>query len=359
MRKSIMMISTALLALAVQGCGGAGGGAAAPAQPTPGAAGQPASPAPDAAQPAEQPTTAANPGDKVLFGTVTDDKGNALPNVKIYVTRSDGSESVGAESDADGQFELALPLGTYSFEARPEGYQPYREEHVDISMVEILPMRLKSAGGAASGTSGLDALQSYSDALSLSYDGTSGGKAVKGTVSQQRVIQRDGQQSSSVVSYQGDPFGDVDPSFDAAEYRIGATYYNATGKGEKASCFESSEPHLLLGMFTPLSIVGEEKEYGPSLGDETVNGIAATRHRIERQQPSGATYTADVWLAKDGGYIVKSEGEAVYAQPVIRADLSIGIIPFSLEKGTITWSYSLSDVNSPLSVEKPAGCTKL
>lgn len=302
----------------------------------------------------DQPTAGAAANEKSLVGSVTDTSGDPVAGAEIVVI-SGGSETVAATSDADGQFTLSLPLGTYTFEARSAGYTPYRESDVDIAMIDLLLMEL--APGSASGTSGQP--QSYRLAYTLSYDATVSGGPFQGTIVLERRVATADRQFAETTDWQSDPLGDVELTTRLGSYQIGDQFYTVTTQSGQEYCSTSSEANPLLQTFKPDQIVFDITEYGPALGEETVNGVAATRHRVERSEPGKGTVAADVWLAKDGGYLVKHVGSARYDEPVIRGDLSLGIIPFSIERGTFTWSYELSEVNAAVSVAKPAACEQM
>jgi hypothetical protein len=84
-------------------------------------------------------------------------------------------------------------------------------------------------------------------------------------------------------------------------------------------------------------------------GTETVNGVATSHYTFDERalmMSDVATSTGEVWVATDGGYVVRYrlsiEGEAEY--------FGEGL------SGTATWAYDLSDIGQPGTVEVPEDC---
>jgi hypothetical protein len=66
-----------------------------------------------------------------LYGSVVDDKGDALSGVTV--TLSGGAPQVQV-TDAQGQFRcLGLPPGTYSLSAELEGFSSVKEPNISIA----------------------------------------------------------------------------------------------------------------------------------------------------------------------------------------------------------------------------------
>lgn len=106
----------------------------------------------------------------------------------------------------------------------------------------------------------------------------------------------------------------------------------------------SYRPEQLLGGFSSISGLS-------AVGDEQKNGIATTHYRAEDTTgmasmfglPDG-TWTTDVWIAKEGGFVVS---ESVTAAAKAGADT-----------GTFTMTIDLTKANDPtLTIEKPANAT--
>jgi hypothetical protein len=108
----------------------------------------------------------------------------------------------------------------------------------------------------------------------------------------------------------------------------------------------SYKPENLLGGFSSMSGLS-------AVGDETKNGIATTHYKGEDTSGLASTFglpdgswTTDVWIAKDGGYVVS---ESVLASAKAGA-----------EAGTFTMTIDLTKANDPsLKVEKPANVMEI
>ena len=84
-------------------------------------------------------------------------------------------------------------------------------------------------------------------------------------------------------------------------------------------------------------------------GSETVNDVAAKHYTFDDRalgQMKRAKSTGEMWVASDGGYIVRykvtTTGDAEY--------FGDGIA------GTLTWDYELTNVNQPVTVQLPEDC---
>lgn len=84
-------------------------------------------------------------------------------------------------------------------------------------------------------------------------------------------------------------------------------------------------------------------------GSATVNQIAARHYTFDARALAlndGRAYTGELWVAADGGYLVKYNlsskgGPDIYGDGV---------------EGTMTWEYNLTDVNQPATIGVPKGC---
>ncbi len=86
---------------------------------------------------------------------------------------------------------------------------------------------------------------------------------------------------------------------------------------------------------------------------ETVNDIRAKHYRYDEKGASLAGFgrvTGDMWVAVDGGYVVKEvmNWEGV-AGPLAANSKAVG-------KGT--WTFEVFDVNKPLTIKPPEACAK-
>jgi hypothetical protein len=191
---------------------------------------------------------------------------------------------------------------------------------------------------------GLTDLASYKANLTLTFDGSSDGKSQKWV---KTYVMQNAKEPAAVqltIDKTGD-LTDLDPVF-LAELN-GVDYER---RGENASCSanvvevgnslgDRQEPASFLNF-----VVGAEEA-----GSETVNDVAANHYTFDERasgQSDIAKSTGEMWVAIDGGYIVKylltTKGNADY--------FGEGI------EGTITWDYELTDINQPVTVTLPDDC---
>ena len=188
---------------------------------------------------------------------------------------------------------------------------------------------------------GLANLSSYKATLTLIFDGSETAQpqqwsktyvmlAMKEPAAQQLTIEKIGADSEIVL------IAEVDG---AAYERRGKNTCTATVIEEGNSRIEQLEPAGFLN-----SVIGAEEA-----GNETVNDVA-TNHYIFDERAFGqsdlAQSTGEMWVASDGGYIVKylltTKGDEVY--------FGEGI------EGTLTWVYELTDINQSFPINPPDDC---
>lgn len=107
-------------------------------------------------------------GDQAVAGLVIDAKGRGLAGANVEVWSSDRRSVATAESQRDGHYQLALPVGAYRFEFRAPGRVP-----VALDGVVVLPERVLGLRSAVlDELDGLDAdRDGVPDAQDLDRDG--------------------------------------------------------------------------------------------------------------------------------------------------------------------------------------------
>lgn len=190
---------------------------------------------------------------------------------------------------------------------------------------------------------GLADLSSYKATLTLSFDGTSDGKAQKSSKTYVMLTTKEPAKRQLTLEKTGD-LSDLKPVFmaesDGAAYeRRGENACTANVIEEGNSLSDRLEPARFL-----TGVIGAEQ-----VGSETINGVAANHYTFDERafgQLGVAKSTGEMWIASAGGYIVKylvtTKGNADY--------FGKGI------EGTLTWDYELTDVNQPVTIELPADC---
>jgi len=190
---------------------------------------------------------------------------------------------------------------------------------------------------------GLADLVSYKATLTRSFDGTRDGQARKWSQTYIMLASKELAARQLTVEKTGD-LNNLDPIFLAESG--GAAYELATENAcianvidPENSTIERLDPTGYLS-----SVVGAEEA-----GSETVNDTAANHYTFDERafgQLGLAKSTGEMWVASEGGYIVKylvtTEGNADY--------FGEGI------EGTLTLDYELTEVNQLPAIELPADC---
>jgi hypothetical protein len=148
---------------------------------------------------------------------------------------------------------------------------------------------------------------------------------------------------------------DAAGSIDAMEaWQIGDTMYMQTaGKAGENNCMsfssEDKNNQLAKGLFSP-SALGSLKD-AKYVGTETVNGIKAKRYKYDEKSMAligFAKASGEVWVAADGGYVVKDTLQWQGGAGLFGASGS--------SQGEGSWTWELSDVNTSISIKPPANC---
>lgn len=190
---------------------------------------------------------------------------------------------------------------------------------------------------------GLADLSSYKATLTLSFDGTRDGQAQKWSKNYVMLSSKEPANLQLTIEKTGD-LTDLEPVFMAEAN--GADYARRGENACTANAIEegnSLRDRLELAGFLTFVIGAEEA------GSETVNEVASDNYTFDEHasgQSGIAKSTGEMWVASNGGYIVKylltTEGNADY--------FGEGI------EGTLSLDYELTDINQPLTIELPADC---
>ncbi len=190
---------------------------------------------------------------------------------------------------------------------------------------------------------GLADLASYKATLTLAFDGTRDGQAEQWSKTYIMLATNEPVIRQLTLEKTGDLF-DLDAVFmaevnGAAYERRGENACSATVIDQRNSLIERLDPTGLL-----TGVIGAEQA-----GAETVNDVAADHYTFDERafgQYGLAQSTGEMWVASEGGYIVRylvtTKGDADY--------FGEGI------EGTITWDYQLTDVNQPVTFALPDDC---
>lgn len=190
---------------------------------------------------------------------------------------------------------------------------------------------------------GLSDLSSYLATLTLSFDGTRQGQAEIWSETYLMRFQTDTAVRQLTIERSGD-LADLEPVFmaeanETAYERSGAISCTAYQIETGNSLGDRIEPAGFLNY-----VIGADEA-----GSETVNDIAATHYTFDQHalgQQDLTQSTGEMWVAVDGGYIVKyvvtTKGSADY--------FGEGI------EGTLSYDYELAEVNQPVEFNIPSDC---
>lgn len=189
---------------------------------------------------------------------------------------------------------------------------------------------------------GLDGLQSYSQSLSTSFSGTQDGNAIAFTDSYRLDLNKESNTQFTI--------SDITNS-DGVQERIiggnaGEAYYSKLGDekcdvswGPRA---EGVEPFVPAKLLPPLLAVNEG-------GLEEINGVQTRSYvfdAVSLEFPSTTIVEGQVWLAEQGGYVVK------YTMHIQDENGFFG----EGVQGEQVYDYDLSQINALTGPELPEGC---
>jgi len=188
---------------------------------------------------------------------------------------------------------------------------------------------------------GLDSLQAYAQTLSISFNGTEDGEPVEYTDTYYQVSNRE---THTQFTYMD--ITHPDGSREQIVFGNAGEAYYSKSEGEKChvSWGERAtgvEPFLPADLLSPL--LGAQED-----GVEEVNGVQTRRYTFDTVSlgyPSGTSVEGQVWLAIDGGYVVKyshiqDEG-AFFGEGV---------------RGEQVTEYELDQINAVTGPELPESC---
>jgi hypothetical protein len=190
---------------------------------------------------------------------------------------------------------------------------------------------------------GLADLSSYKATLTLSFDGARDGKAEQWSKTYVMLTTKEPAKRQLTLEKTGN-LSDLNQVFmaesDGAAYeRNGENACTANVIDPENSLAKQLEPAGFLN-----GVIGAE-----DAGAESVNDVAANHYTFDERafgQLGLAKSTGEIWVASEGGYIVKylvtTKGNADY--------FGKGI------EGTLTWDYELTDVNQTVTFALPADC---
>ena len=190
---------------------------------------------------------------------------------------------------------------------------------------------------------GLDSLTSYRGTLTVSFDGTAAGQQVQW--SSTSVLTRISDPASALLTIERT--GDLDAADpDLVAEAAGSTFQRDAG-GSCASSDLDPEASVLDALEPAAQLAGVVG--GESIGGKDIDGAPASGYRFDQRavgQDGAATTTGEVWMAVDGGYVIAYTMSATAGAELFGDGV----------EGTMSWEYSLTDVNASVTVDIPPEC---
>ena len=237
--------------------------------------------------------------------------------------------------------------GPANTEPAAPGDTPTKAPSVPTEPAPAAPLPTQTAAAPAGGPGtfdlsdpamGLAALSSYRQALALSFNGSVGGQEAHATTTARRTVITDPAAQITWLEIGGVP------QMYATVGKVTYTQYGADGPCAAANASAVDTELALFELHTLPALRGAEEA-----GEETLNELATRHYTFDERalgQAGWAKASGEVWVAADGGYIVKYtlrvEGEADSFGPGAQ--------------GAQTWEYQLSDVNAVTAPDLPETC---
>lgn len=209
--------------------------------------------------------------------------------------------------------------------------------------------------------SDLDSLSSYRVSFAMEFDGESGGQPTNGKINVLLETNQELAATHLAMDMEGGTVEELGGLNRLEVYELDNTIYmyNDIMGGEWISMPATDDEVFTQGFFSPNENLQMPDTANCALTPETINGIAAkmcTFDDADLQDSSDAEYDkaeGKVWLAEDGGYVVKYEVDIEGFKPSETDQAGVdqaGLFDF----GDISISYELLEVNTDITIELPA-----
>lgn len=201
---------------------------------------------------------------------------------------------------------------------------------------------------------GLEKFDSYRLAYNMVIEGQDvNGKAAKQQIklTQEYIKSKD----SMHMAMQGSGW-EIESQTGAFDiYQIGKTGYIMTTVKDnpKPTCmsFSSDQPTFDKSqLISPDDLMGAIQSRDLVARGEMVNGVKSDHYKLSKADFEFGVVTSqtgEVWIAQDGGYLVRFTGQAEGEFSLSKDEI----------KGKVTWTYDLLDVNKLTAITPPAECT--
>lgn len=201
---------------------------------------------------------------------------------------------------------------------------------------------------------GLDTLKSYRMKWQAEWSTTDNGKTDK--MSWNLVEEYSSNPAGLHWTMQVNDPTDKSKTQNSEMWQVGNTTYMKTVDDQgKSQCMsfsnEDKDSQLTKGMLNPGELGSiQNAKY---VGDETVNGIKAKHYKYDEKSANlfgAGQVSGDIWVAIDGGYVVKDSVNWKGGAGLGAASGS------STTMGDGKWTLELSDVNQNMAIKPPENC---
>ncbi len=201
-------------------------------------------------------------------------------------------------------------------------------------------------------SAGLNELNSYKAAFTMTFEGTEDGQPKTSTMTFTEEFVKDPAAKRTTITGFGAMMGGNTGSANPAEssmqtIEVSGKQYSQIGTMCTQVTAESGPQAR--AMFDPSTIIGGVHG-GQRVGNETINGVPAVHYKIDVTGLETMGYvngSGDVWIAEPGNYVVKYTFEATGKDQFFGS---------ATGEGTIKWVYELTDINQPITIQPPADC---
>ncbi|MEM8532330.1 MAG: hypothetical protein AAGF95_15910 [Chloroflexota bacterium] len=199
----------------------------------------------------------------------------------------------------------------------------------------------------------LDELESYRIQFNISFDGTNdSGETESGSIEMMQTYIAESNNQHMRMASEDSTAEDASGTFEF--FQIDGTTYTYTAEAEgEAQCFSFSSEEDTLGndtMLQPDDFTEGVEEANLVGRGEVVNGVDTDHYEFDQADLSFGLFGSakgEVWVAQDGGYMVRYLGEASGGN---------GLFGSGDVEGTVTWEYNLEDINAIEAIELPPEC---
>ena len=226
------------------------------------------------------------------------------------------------------------------------------EEVEAVEEIQAEPETEESSSGEFTGVSGLNDLSSYRVNFIMEFDGQSGGQPSQGRIEMTMEETQNPPASHLMMTMEGDTVAEVGGANAMDIYKMGDTVYlKNAAMGDSWVSFSGGDAESFeQGFFAPDEQL-EMPDTANCSGTETVNGVEAkhcsfTEQDVADDEVVMESLQGDVWVAVDGGYIVKYTMTATgYGSGTDEE----GLFGF----GDVSFEYNLTDANGDFTITLP------